>query len=155
MNTPNQDEKIENEINNDLSESIIVQTGGSPKKGKKNNNKEIKNNNNTKDNSIKDDLKLTNNEEILEDHREMLLNYNTDCSLKIGRNKITKYELPNVIGKRATLLAYGAEPNIEVKPGMSVIDIAEAELNKGMLPLMIERTIGNKTGIWKLKDLIS
>ena len=144
QNLKNNDNLIEDEINNDLSVvNHTIQSGGKKKKEKnKDTNVNIKNN-------------LLNNEQLnlLDDHRQMLINYNPESQYKIGRNKITKYELSNLIGKRATLLAHGAEPNIDVKPNMSITEIAEEELRQNKLPLMIERSISNRKDIWKLKDL--
>lgn len=139
----NKDNLIEKEINNDLSNmNLKIQSGGKKKKNEKNN-----------DNNIINNLLDNTQTSLLDDHRQMLLNYNPESNTKIGRNKITKYELSNLIGKRATLLAHGAEPNIDVKPNMTIIEIAEEELRQNKLPLMIERSISNRKDIWKLKDL--
>ena len=150
QNLKNNDNLIEDEINNDLSiVNHTIQSGGKKKKEK---NKDTHQN---KDTNVNIKNNLINNEQLnlLDDHRQMLINYNPESQHKIGRNKITKYELSNLIGKRATLLAHGADPNIDVKPNMSITEIAEEELRQNKLPLMIERSISNRKDIWKLKDL--
>lgn len=94
------------------------------------------------------------NETITEDYRMLLMNY--DPAKNVTRPLMTKYEKAFVLGKRATMLARGAEPLIDVPEGETdVIAIAEEELNKKLTPFIIERDLGNgKKEIWKIKDMV-
>mgnify|MGYP000737136185 CR=1 FL=1 len=94
------------------------------------------------------------NETITEDYRMLLMNY--EPSKNVTRPLMTKYEKAFILGKRATMLARGAEPLIDVPEGETdVIAIAEEELNKKLTPFIIERDLGNgKKEIWKIKDMI-
>ena len=85
------------------------------------------------------------------DYRDTLLSYNPNTNKT--RNKMTLSEIALIIGKRATQIANGAEPNIEVKPGMTEIEIATEELRQKQTPYIIERTLGSSSILWKIKDL--
>ena len=87
-----------------------------------------------------------------DDYRDILMRY--DVKKNKSRPIITIYERTLLIGKRATQIAYGALPNIEVNPGMSVIQIAEEELKQRKIPLVIKRTIGDHVEYWKPSDMI-
>ena len=89
-----------------------------------------------------------------EDYRMMMLNY--DPSKNKSHPTMTRFEKAFVLGKRATQLAYGAEPLIDVPEHVNdVVEIAEMELEKGLTPFIIERDLGNGTKeIWKIKDMI-
>lgn len=85
------------------------------------------------------------------DYRDIMMNYN--CSKYITRPKLTQYEKALIIGKRATQISSGAQPNITVKPGMTVKEIAIEELRQKKIPYLIKRPIGNNFEYWKLADL--
>jgi len=53
--------------------------------------------------------------------------------------ELTKYELARIIGARALQLARGAPPLIKVDKGMDFIKVAEAELQKKVIPLVVMR----------------
>jgi len=63
--------------------------------------------------------------------------------IKIGPPKLTKYERARIIGARALQLTMGASPLIPVKMVGSVdpLDIAEKELEMGILPITIRRRL--------------
>jgi DNA-directed RNA polymerases I, II, and III subunit RPABC2 len=86
------------------------------------------------------------------DYRDIMMKY--DVSKNITRPKITQYEKALVLGKRATQISSGAKPNITVKVGMNVVEIATEELRQKKVPFIIKRPIGNKYEYWKIKDLI-
>lgn len=86
------------------------------------------------------------------DYRDIMMKY--DVSKNITRPKMTQYEKALVLGKRATQISSGAKPNITVKVGMTVIEIATEELRQKKVPFIIKRPIGSKFEYWKLKDLI-
>ena len=71
-----------------------------------------------------------------------------------SRPIISIYERTLLIGKRATQIAYGANPLISVEPGMNEVAIAEEELRQRKIPLIIKRTIGDHTEYWKPGDMI-
>ena len=53
---------------------------------------------------------------------------------------LTKYEVARLIGARALQLSMGAPPLIKVTSSRkSFIQIAEEELTKGLLPLVVAR----------------
>ena len=91
---------------------------------------------------------------IIEDYRLMLLNY--DPKKNKTRPIMSKYEKAFVIGKRATQIERGAEPLIDVPPGIeSAVTIAEMELYANLTPFIVERDLGNgKKEIWKIADMI-
>ena len=86
------------------------------------------------------------------DYRIILENY--DASKNMSRPIISIYEKTLLIGKRATQIAYGAIPLINVEPGMNEVDIAEKELELRKMPLIIKRTIGDKIEYWRPSDMI-
>ena len=54
--------------------------------------------------------------------------------------KYTKFEKARIIGARALQLAYGAPPLVKVPSGIvNPIDLAEAEFDKGVIPITILR----------------
>ena len=90
---------------------------------------------------------------ILEnDYRSILAGY--DPAKNKSRPIISIYERSLLIGKRATQIAYGANPLITVEPGMNEVAIAEEELKQRKIPLIIKRTIGEHTEYWKPSDMI-
>jgi DNA-directed RNA polymerase, subunit K/omega len=68
----------------------------------------------------------------------------TVMELKL-RSMLTKYERTRIIGARALQLSMGATPIIDVShlKEKSLLSIAEEELNRGVLPIMIIRTYPN------------
>jgi DNA-directed RNA polymerase subunit K/omega len=52
---------------------------------------------------------------------------------------LTKYEVARLIGARALQLSSGAPPLIKPGAGMGFIGIAQAELDKKVLPLSVMR----------------
>lgn len=91
--------------------------------------------------------------EYQDDYRNLLANY--DPSKNISAPEMTKYELALVIGKRATQIANGAIPLIDVPARMYKVDeIAEEELRQKKTPFIIQRDLGNnKYEYWKVKDM--
>jgi len=85
------------------------------------------------------------------DYRDVMMNY--DKSKNITRPKLTQYEKALILGKRATQIANGANSTIDVKPGMTVREIANEELKQKKIPYLIKRPIGNTFEYWKLADL--
>ncbi len=53
--------------------------------------------------------------------------------------KLNKFELARIIGARALQLSYGAPPLLEVKQGQNSIEVAKAELDAGIIPLVVLR----------------
>lgn len=108
----------------------------------------------TKTNNILSDNIKPYLDNIIEDYRLMLLNY--DPKKNKTRPIMTKYEKAFVLGKRATQIERGAEPLIDVPLGIeSAVTIAEMELYANLTPFIIERNLGNgKKEIWKIKDMI-
>lgn len=91
--------------------------------------------------------------EYMDDFRNLMLNY--DPIKNKSAPEMTKYELSLVIGKRATQIAQGAIPLIDVPARMTKVDeIAEEELRQKKTPFIIRRDLGNgKYEYWKIKDM--
>lgn len=91
--------------------------------------------------------------EYMDDYRKLMLNY--DPAKNKSAPEMTKYELALVIGKRATQIAQGAIPLIDVPARMNRVDeIAEEELRQKKTPFIIRRDLGNgKYEYWKIKDM--
>jgi DNA-directed RNA polymerase subunit K len=89
------------------------------------------------------------------DIKEVTLNY--EELKKIYKNKIrkvTKFELPTIIGYRGTQIANGAPVLVDVPDYMTdTMDIAEYEFKKGATPFIIKKRVGNSFEYWKLEDL--
>ncbi len=59
-----------------------------------------------------------------------------------------------MIGKRATQLACGAEPLVDVPEGIDdIYQIAQIELQQRKIPFMVKRQIGDHFEYWKIDDL--
>ncbi len=57
---------------------------------------------------------------------------------------LTKYEVARLIGARALQLSMGAPPLVKLTNSRtSFIEIAETELEKGILPLSVVRNVEN------------
>ena len=93
------------------------------------------------------------NTEYHDDYRNLLANYNPANNKSAP--EMTKFELALIIGKRATQLAQGAIPLIDVPARMTrVEDIAEEELRQKKTPYIVRRDLGNgKYEYWKVKDM--
>ena len=85
------------------------------------------------------------------DNRELIINY--DASKNKSSPIMNIYEYTLIIGKRATQIAHGAAPLIELGGLNNHIDIATEELRQKKTPYIVKRTFGNKTEYWKIKDL--
>jgi len=71
------------------------------------------------------------------------------------RRPLTRYERARIIGGRALQLSLGAFPLVEVKPGDTPIDIAQRELEAGVLPVIIRRKKPDGTHVdVPLKELL-
>jgi DNA-directed RNA polymerase I, II, and III subunit RPABC2 len=64
----------------------------------------------------------------------------------IGPPKLTRFERARIVGARALQIAMGAPILIEPSPNLSnPIDIALKELETGILPITIRRTLPDET----------
>jgi DNA-directed RNA polymerase I, II, and III subunit RPABC2 len=64
----------------------------------------------------------------------------------VGPDKLTRFERARIVGARALQIAMGAPIIIEVREARgSPIDIALSELDSGILPITIRRTMPNGT----------
>lgn len=57
----------------------------------------------------------------------------------MSAHTLSKFELARILGARSLQLSYGAPPLLEVKTGQSSIDVAKAELEAGIIPLVVMR----------------
>jgi len=77
-------------------------------------------------------------------------------NIKIGPPWLTKYERTRIIGARALQLSLGAPPLLpkEKLKGMNELEIAETELESGVLPILIYRRKPNgETQVLSLSEL--
>ena len=77
---------------------------------------------------------------------------------KISKPIMTKYEYNQIVSQRATMLAQGAQPYInidfDINSNMDLRLIANKELLEGKLPFIIKRPLpGGSCEYWKVKDL--
>ncbi len=79
-----------------------------------------------------------------------------DTTTRVTDPMMTEFEKSLIIGKRATAIAYGAEPLIDVPARMvNVVEIAEEELRQKKTPYIVRRDLGNgKYEFWKIRDMI-
>jgi len=76
---------------------------------------------------------------------------------KLGPKRLTKYEKVKIVTIRALQLAKGAPPLLkDIPPYLrSPIEIAERELEAGVLPIVVERaTKGGRVCRIKVKELL-
>ena len=74
---------------------------------------------------------------------------------RITKNIMTIYEKVRVLGIRAQQINNGAKCMIKINQNLSAMEIAKLELDAGMTPLKIKRTLpSNKYEIWKISELI-
>jgi len=57
----------------------------------------------------------------------------------MNKEELTKYEVARLLGARSLQLAYGAPPMIKANSDMTFIQIAQEELDKGIIPLTVLR----------------
>ena len=130
-------------------QEILLELDKDNKDNKDNKDKtKIKNKHPVKKNNVLS-TELFNDEEL--DYRTILMNY--DFTKNITKPKITKYEKALLVGKRAKQLEEGANANVKVLAGQSMIDVAEEELRQRLMPFMIKRPIGNLYEYWRIKDM--
>lgn len=67
-------------------------------------------------------------------------------SIEIGPPKLTRFERARVVGARALQVSMGAPVLLDIKdPTLSPIDIALLELEEGVLPISIRRSLPDGT----------
>jgi DNA-directed RNA polymerase subunit K/omega len=90
-----------------------------------------------------------------QDNKELTINYEKmKTKYKTSIKKITRYELPTIIGFRATQIANGAPVLVEVPDYMTdTLQIAEYEFKQGATPFILKKRVGDTFEFWKLEDL--
>jgi DNA-directed RNA polymerase subunit K/omega len=74
-------------------------------------------------------------------HKETIILFPIFCDVIM--EKLTRFEKARLISARALQLSLGAPPLIEVKKGLTVIDIADTEFTERVIPLVILRRYPN------------
>jgi len=99
----------------------------------------------------------TDTTEYMPDYRSILDHYEETKTTNTTSPVMTVFEKALVIGKRATQIAYGAEPLFDVPARLTKVEeIAEEELRLGKNPFMIKRDLGNgKYEYWAVRDMIT
>ena len=99
----------------------------------------------------------TDTTEYMPDYRSILDHYEETKKNNTTSPVMTVFEKALVIGKRATQIAYGAEPLFDVPARLTKVEeIAEEELRLGKNPFMIKRDLGNgKYEYWAVRDMIT
>ena len=78
-----------------------------------------------------------------------------DKENRITKNIMTSYERVRVLGIRSKQITMGAKVLIKCDESLSAMEKAKLELETGMTPLKIKRTLpNNKFEIWKISELI-
>lgn len=84
--------------------------------------------------------------------------FNAQSNNRMSKNILTKYEKTQLIGMRTEQLAYGAPTTLSIddeESCKSIKQIAELELTKKLIPMIICRYLPNKKKeYWKLDELI-
>tara|TARA_B110001469_G_C9539043_1_gene267739 strand:+ start:234 stop:578 length:345 start_codon:yes stop_codon:yes gene_type:complete len=78
-----------------------------------------------------------------------------DIKKNIKNNKLNKYQYTNVLGIRATQIALGSHPRIEITNDMeSAEQVAEEELRQRKTPFFVARKINkNHIDLWRIEDM--
>ena len=99
----------------------------------------------------------TDTTEYMPDYRSILDHYEENKKTNTTSPVMTVFEKALVLGKRATQIAYGAEPLFDVPARLTKVEeIAEEELRLGKNPFMIKRDLGNsKFEYWAVRDMIT
>jgi DNA-directed RNA polymerases I, II, and III subunit RPABC2 len=63
----------------------------------------------------------------------------------VGPPKITRFEKARIVGARALQISMGAPILVDAEENTNPIDIAVTELNAGILPITIRRTLPDGT----------
>jgi DNA-directed RNA polymerase subunit K/omega len=95
--------------------------------------------------------------EYMPDYRAILDHYEEMKKNNTTSPVMTVFEKSLVLGKRATQIAYGAEPLFDVPARLTKVEeIAEEELRLGKNPFMIKRDLGNsRFEYWAVRDMIT
>ena len=80
----------------------------------------------------------------------------TDKSLRVSKNKMTRYEFVRIIGERTKQLTMGAKPMIRQSAkseNFTYSEIAIEELKLNMIPFKIRRPLKDHYEIWSIDEL--
>jgi len=69
----------------------------------------------------------------------------TDKTVIVGPPKITRFEKARIVGARALQISMGAPILVDAEENTNPIDIAVTELEAGILPITIRRTLPDGT----------
>ena len=69
----------------------------------------------------------------------------TDKTVNVGPPKITRFEKARIVGARALQISMGAPILVDAEENTNPIDIAVTELDAGILPITIRRTLPDGT----------
>ena len=69
----------------------------------------------------------------------------TDKTINVGPPKITRFEKARIVGARALQISMGAPILVDAEENTNPIDIAVTELDAGILPITIRRTLPDGT----------
>lgn len=68
-----------------------------------------------------------------------------DRTISVGPPKITRFEKARIVGARALQISMGAPILVDAEENTNPIDIAVSELDAGILPITIRRTLPDGT----------
>jgi DNA-directed RNA polymerase subunit K/omega len=68
-----------------------------------------------------------------------------DRTINVGPPKITRFEKARIVGARALQISMGAPILVDAAENTNPIDIAVSELEAGILPITIRRTLPDGT----------
>jgi DNA-directed RNA polymerase subunit K/omega len=95
-----------------------------------------------------------NEEELVFDDDDKKFDEIVKPTERITKPILTKFERVRILGDRAKQISLGAKPMVKGVIKLSPIDIAKLELEKGVIPLIIERPMPNgKKERWFINEL--
>ncbi len=69
----------------------------------------------------------------------------SEQKISVGPPKITRFEKARIVGARALQISMGAPILVDAEENTNPIDIALVELDSGILPITIRRTLPDGT----------
>lgn len=101
-----------------------------------------------------DDYEIDGDDIYFEEDEKLIQNVFVTNDKRVTKPTLTKYERVRLLGERAKQISLGAKPMIKNVQGMGPKEIAQLELEYGVIPIFIIRTLptGQKER-WKINEL--
>lgn len=101
-----------------------------------------------------DELELDGDDVYFEEDEKLIQNVFVTDDKRVTKATLTKYERVRILGERSKQLSLGAKPMVKNVQGMGSKEVAELELQYGVIPIIVIRTLptGQKER-WKVSEL--